>query len=129
MKASPYLCPIKPQAMQLTERQKEIRNNALLIAKFEGYRVDETTLYGSIFYSDNNQRTAIDTAYHNSKKWLRPVLKKITKILIDNVGRLGYFDKCLLSRDTEVRYFAVVEFIQWYNETINRFNGRKNLEK
>ena len=102
--------------MQLTEEQKQIRNNALLIAKFEGFRVDEKTRYGSIFYSEDNQRTAIDTYYHNSERWLKPVLDKIEDILFNNVGKIGYYDESLESDDIETRYIAVVEFIKWYNE-------------
>jgi hypothetical protein len=105
--------------MKLTNEQKEIRKNALLIAKFEGFKVEEESVYGSIFYSDDNERTAIDTAYHNSENWLNPVSDKIDKILFDNVGKFGYSDECLHSDDLEVRYIAVVEFIEWYNKEIN----------
>tara|TARA_R110000868_G_scaffold167690_1_gene402094 strand:+ start:89 stop:388 length:300 start_codon:yes stop_codon:yes gene_type:complete len=53
--------------------------------------------------------------YHTSWDWLMPVSKKIENRLW-NVGMVGYFDECLSSNDLEVRYQAVVEFINEYNK-------------
>ncbi len=54
--------------------------------------------------------------HHSSWDWLMPVVNKIEDYLSDNVGKLGYFDECLSSNDLEVRYQAVVEFINEYNK-------------
>ena len=64
----------------LTKEQTIIRDNALLIANFEGYETENESTYGSIFYSEDNQRTAIDTAYHNDWNWLMAVVKKIENL-------------------------------------------------
>tara|TARA_R110001606_G_scaffold24674_3_gene81355 strand:+ start:457 stop:750 length:294 start_codon:yes stop_codon:yes gene_type:complete len=53
--------------------------------------------------------------FSNSWDWLMPVSKKIENRLW-NVGKVGYFDECLSSNDLEVRYQAVVEFINQYNK-------------
>ena len=96
-------------------KEETIIKNAILIAQFEGYETEDESRYGNIYYSDDNERTAIDTAYHEELKWLNPVSEKIDKILFDNAGKLGYSDECLKSNDIEVRYQAVVEFIEFYN--------------
>jgi hypothetical protein len=40
-----------------------------------------------------------------------PVCQQIDKYLEDNISLIGYFDDCLRSNDIDVRYQAVVEFI------------------
>jgi len=54
--------------------------------------------------------------YHTSWDWLMTVVDKIEDYLSANVGKVGYFDECLSSNDLEVRYQAVVEFINQYNK-------------
>ena len=49
--------------------------------------------------------------YKYSWDWLMPVVDKIDNYLYKNAGKVGYFDECLHSNDLEVRYQAVVEFI------------------
>jgi len=122
--------------MKLTKEQKEIKENAILIANFEGYRAENESFYGSIFYSDNNERTAIDTAYHNSWNWLMPVIEKIDDILHDWLIKthegedtiekwyeayphfhLEYKEDtvCVSTNILEV-YKEVIEFIKWNNK-------------
>lgn len=122
--------------MKLTEQQKEIRANALLLAEFEGYEVDKDSHYGNIFYSEDNERTAIDTAYHNSWHWLMGVVKKIDDIfhtwhVKSNDGdetlekwyeayphfHLNYSeDTTFVSSQISDVYKEVVEFVNWFNE-------------
>tara|TARA_R110002020_G_scaffold59805_1_gene162784 strand:- start:1432 stop:1737 length:306 start_codon:yes stop_codon:yes gene_type:complete len=54
--------------------------------------------------------------YKYSWDWLMPVVNKIEDYLSENVGKVGYFDECLNSNDLDVRYQAVVEFINEYNK-------------
>jgi len=58
-----------------------------------------------------------DMLFLTDWNWLMPVAQKIEKYLCDNQGKVGYFDECLQSNDLEVRYQAVVEFINFYNES------------
>ncbi|MAN61382.1 MAG: hypothetical protein CMI60_05470 [Parvibaculum sp.] len=55
--------------------------------------------------------------YHLSWDWLMPVVEKIEEYLSANVGKVGYFDECLSSNDLDIRYNAVVEFINQHNES------------
>tara|TARA_R110000782_G_scaffold99098_2_gene184694 strand:- start:126 stop:653 length:528 start_codon:yes stop_codon:yes gene_type:complete len=57
-----------------------------------------------------------DYKYHKSWDWLMPVCRKIDEKLSDNRLNLGYFDECLTSNDLEVRFQAVVEFINQLNK-------------
>ena len=50
-------------------------------------------------------------AYNTSWNRLMPVCQQIDKYLEDNISLIGYFDDCLRSNDIDVRYQAVVEFI------------------
>jgi hypothetical protein len=54
--------------------------------------------------------------YHKSWDWLMPVCQQIDKYLEDNISLIGYFDECLTSNDLEVRFQAVVEFINQLNK-------------
>jgi hypothetical protein len=54
--------------------------------------------------------------YHTSWDWLMPVCQQIDKYLEDNISLIGYFDDCLRSNDIDVRYQAVVEFINQLNK-------------
>ena len=57
-----------------------------------------------------------DYKYHKSWDWLMPVCQQIDKYLEDNISLIGYFDDCLRSNDIDVRYQAVVEFINQLNK-------------
>ena len=58
--------------------------------------------------------TPEEMQYNTSWDWLNPVVEKIDEYLSDNIGKVGYFDDCLQSNDLEVRYQAVVKFINFY---------------
>jgi hypothetical protein len=85
-------------------------DNNKLIAEFMGY---------PNISNDEDKRDYLEdyVKYHKSWDWLMPVVDKIENYLSDNVGKVGYFDECLSSNDLEVRYQAVVEFINQYNKT------------
>lgn len=97
-------------------KDKDIIDNAVLIARFEGYEAENESTYGNIFYSEDNERTALDTAYHNSWNWLMPVVSKISdekhwslnatlEWLSENQDRDGLYS-------IEDVYQAVVEYIK-----------------
>jgi len=54
--------------------------------------------------------------FHKDWYWLMPVVDKIENYLSENIGKVGYFDECLNSNELDVRYQAVVEFINQYNK-------------
>ena len=67
--------------------------------------------------SQGNKVVPIESMkYHSSWDWLMPVCRKIDEKLSDNRLNLGYFDECLTSNDLEVRFQAVVEFINQLNK-------------
>jgi len=90
--------------------------NNKLIAKFMGYESYQFRNHTVFIYEEDNHRTDIDLHYHKDWNWLMPVVEKIEKYLWDNQGKVGYFDDGLQSNDIEVRYQAVVEFINQYNK-------------
>lgn len=107
--------------MELSVEQLKVRANALKIAKFEGYDVNKDSLYGDIYYSDDNERTAIDTAYHTSWEWLMPVVAQCITIaseseMHDWEASLG---ESLTSVTINVVLKEVLEFIDFYNKEIN----------
>tara|TARA_R110000851_G_scaffold117849_2_gene244858 strand:- start:318 stop:599 length:282 start_codon:yes stop_codon:yes gene_type:complete len=85
-----------------------------LIAEFMGLKK-----YG---YKDenylvlNNHLSPEQMPYHTSWDWLMPVSQKIEALLSDSIGTIGYFDECLTSNDLEIRYQAVVDFIEYQNK-------------
>jgi len=81
-----------------------IKNN-VLIAEYDDLRNTGMSIYKESDYK-----------YHKSWDWLMPVCQKIDKYLEDNIGEVGYFDDCLQSNDINVRYQAVVEFINQLNK-------------
>lgn len=127
--------------MELTKEQLKIRNNALTIAKFEGYETESESTYGNIFYSDDNERTAIDTAYHSLWEWIMPVVQKINRIdndrytvkimsmdveIYDNITGQTLVDTgCKYQPEELIEsvYEAVVSFIKLYND-----NNKKEFE-
>jgi len=113
---------------QSTSRDMRTQENNKMIAEFMGARPitfpDKTK--GHTFWKDGGRYGAFpdgssnyfdyDKGYHTSWDWLMPVVEKIEKYLSDNVGKVGYFDECLSSNNLEVRYQAVVEFINQLNK-------------
>ena len=107
---------VKDLKKYTTMKDKDIIDNAVLIARFEGYEAENESTYGNIFYSEDNERTALDTAYHNSWNWLMPVVSKISdekhwslnatlEWLSENQDRDGLYS-------IEDVYQAVVEYIK-----------------
>ena len=107
----------------------------VLIAEFmelptETMGVNATIVYGinqddetKVFVKENltlakqnRWYTADNLNYSKSWDWLIPVCRKIDEKLSDNRLNLGYFDECLTSNDLEVRFQAVVEFINQLNK-------------
>ena len=82
------------------------QENNKMIAEFMGNSKE--------YEIDINTKTL--KSYHTSWDWLMPVVNKIEDYLSDKFGEVGYFDECLSSNDLEVRYQAVVEFINQYNK-------------
>ena len=101
--------------------------NNKMIAEFMGLELEET-LEGLFVYARKEQspiklndiRTEFyevnELQYHTSWNWLMDVVDEIEDYLSDNVGKVAYFDECLSSNDLDVRYQAVVEFINKYNK-------------
>lgn len=104
--------------MELTTEQLKIRNNALKIAKFEGYEVEEDSIYGNIFYSDDNERTAIDTGYHNSWEWIMTVVYQCLLITEDREWHEWDISiaETLRSVDIKIVYDEVLKFIEFCNK-------------
>ena len=84
-----------------------------LIAEFMDLRSTGMSIYKESEYK-----------YHTSWAWLMPVVEKIDDYLFRNKGKVGYFDDCLNSNDIEVRYQAVVEFIEWHSQQQKDYNAR-----
>lgn len=89
------------------------QENNKMIAEFMGvvFHDDENQ-----YYNSNGLYIGTTLKYHISPIRLVPVVDKIEDYLSANVGKVGYFDECLSSNDLEVRYQAVVEFINQYNK-------------
>tara|TARA_R100001460_G_scaffold34343_4_gene66781 strand:+ start:979 stop:1323 length:345 start_codon:yes stop_codon:yes gene_type:complete len=77
---------------------------------------DREGRYGS-FPDGSTNYFDYDKGYNTDWNWLIPVVDKIEEYLSANVGKVGYFDECLISNDLDIRYNAVVEFIKQYNES------------
>ncbi len=93
------------------------QENNKLIAEFMGISIDGEFAYIEDEGSPLEEVMPINKLnYHESWAWLMPVVDKIEDYLSDNVGKVGYFDECLSSNNLEVRYQAVVEFINEYNK-------------
>jgi hypothetical protein len=95
------------------------RENNKLIAEFmelptEVFKSGKVNYYFREFNSGTWYEEH-ELSYNVSWDWLMPVSQKIDKYFDDNLGEIAYLDDCLLSNDIDVRYQAVVEFIEWYN--------------
>ena len=96
------------------------QENNKMIAEFMGMTAHHQDKGCMIFMTPQGHNDIVyvnDLEYHTSWDWLMPVVEKIENYLSDNVGKVGYFDECLSSNNLEVRYNAVVEFINEYNKT------------
>ena len=99
--------------------EKTIIKNEILIAQFEGFEAVDNGGYGNIFYSEDNERTAIDTSYHSSWDWLMPVMEEcLCKLNMDDRHYHAIHD-ALWSIKIENTYKEVVKFIKFYNESKN----------
>jgi len=88
-----------------------------LIAEFMQLPTEIFQPRGTMNYGmDDSWYEEHELSYHLSWDWLMPVVDKIENYLSDNVGKVGYFDECLSSNNLEVRYQAVVEFINQLNK-------------
>jgi hypothetical protein len=96
------------------------QENNKMIAEFMGYENVGTLNNPMYDYYDNyfqdGSYVPHELCYHKSWDWLMPVVNKIEEYLSANVGKVGYFDECLSSNDLDIRYNAVVEFINQYNK-------------
>jgi len=88
-----------------------------LIAEFMGLETSN-----GLVFQDANTKEFHSIKYHKDWNWLMPVVDKIENYLSKNVGKVGYFDECLNSNDLDIRYQAVVEFINEYNITNEKSN-------
>lgn len=104
-----------------------METNNKLIAQFMGL-VKEDDSYSSGKSIEYKKGAFVDfeaavegswLKYHTSLKELAPVIEKIEDTLSKNIINFGYNDSCLYSDHLEVQYIAVIEFLEWYNETIN----------
>lgn len=114
-----------------------------LIAEFMGAKYDKDTrfpmhqddlwlpIHGICNYTTIEVGRGKTLRYHNSWDWLMPVVEKIESLLPDDsIVTIEYKD-CLIpilndqepftihtNRDTKLEavYYAVLQFIQWYNQ-------------
>ena len=87
-----------------------MKNNKL-IAEFMGASFNDKGMTRICGEFGLERVSALNLKYHTSWEWLMPVCQKIDKYLEDNISLIGYYDDCLKSNDRDVRYQAVVEFI------------------
>jgi hypothetical protein len=98
------------------------QENNKMIAEFMGMEKERHADGRYLFTTDIDELKGADTRFweelyfHVSWDWLMPVVEKIEDYLTNNIGKVGYFDECLNSNDLEVKYQAVVEFINQYNK-------------
>ena len=95
--------------------EKTIIKNAILIADFEGYVAIDNGSYGNIFYSENNERTAVDTYYHCSWDWLMPVVEKCLSSYEINDKHYNDIHDALWSINIKETYKSVINFIIYKN--------------
>lgn len=94
--------------------ENTIENNRL-IAKFMGLVYNEQRVKQ---WEDENGWRYEELLYHSSWDWLIPVVKDI-KLLVCESEFVYRFRGKLESFEIESVWFAVVEFIKWYNEQKN----------
>jgi len=84
-----------------------------LIAEFMGVKSYEAFGYTNFVYSEDNHRTEVDLAYHDSWDWLMPVIQKCFDNSED--GDMQYIMHYLMVVDFNNTYKEVVQFINQYN--------------
>ena len=87
--------------------------NNVLIAEFMGVKSYEAFGYTNFVYSEDNHRTEVDLAYHDSWDWLMPVIQKCFDNSED--GDMQYIMHYLMVVDFNNTYKEVVQFINQYN--------------
>ena len=100
-----------------------------LIAEFMGVKSYEASGYTNFVYSEDNHRTEVDLAYHDSWDWLMPVVEKIEGLRDENGNAYRFtIDMCNAQiEETNIEilggafkidttYKAVVEFINHINK-------------
>ena len=100
-----------------------------LIAEFMGVKSYEASGYTNFVYSEDNHRTEVDLAYHDSWDWLMPVVEKIEGLRDENGNAYRFtIDMCNAQIEEanieilggafkiDTTYKAVVEFINHINK-------------
>jgi hypothetical protein len=104
--------------------------NNVLIAEFMGVKSYEASGYTNFVYSEDNHRTEVDLAYHDSWDWLMPVVEKIDEVsdentlfkvehnraFVEDIENYHIFIDVIASSRLEATYKAVVEFINQLNK-------------
>jgi hypothetical protein len=101
----------------------------IIIAEFDGFKFynDDPQVYpNGYFYSDEKLEDDFyeieDFEYHSSWDLLMPVVKKIKSIhtnpcLLKEAQLNGKINFALIEININKTWLAVIEFIQWYNQT------------
>lgn len=95
-----------------------MENKNVLLAEFMGRRGKVNTNLFWVNIEGVEWVKESELKFHKSKRWLNAVLDKIETLLSENIREYGYSDECLYSKDKEVRYIAMCEFVEWYNALI-----------
>jgi len=102
-----------------TPNKMNTQENNKMIAEFMGLSIKE----GVCYYTDEDDMFPMGIEveepyipYDEDWNWLMPVVNKIEEYLSANVGKVGYFDECLSSNDLDIRYNAVLEFINQFKK-------------
>jgi len=90
------------------------QENNRLIAEFEGFETYEGNGYVMVHYSDDNERTIVDTHYHTSWDWLMPVVEKCYHNGAEE-NEIGDITHALLDCNIDHTYISVLQFIKQHN--------------
>lgn len=124
--------------------EQEILEGNRLIAEFLGWR-EEGEDHWPVKDSHYNPEGydgfgLIGFKFYDNWQWLMPVCKKIMDMIrVENFQTVFWFNTnqyrdetyeksveiigAIMSFDIERTYYAVVQFIKWYNETIKKNDG------
>ena len=91
-----------------------MRTENKLIAEFMGVKSYEASGYTNFVYSEDNHRTEVDLAYHDSWDWLMPVIEKCFDNSED--GDMQYIMHYLMVVDFDNTYKEVIQFINQLNK-------------
>ena len=101
-----------------------MKNKNKVIAKFMGYSQSHPDYPNTTYWYKKNMLPLAILLYHSSWDCLMPVIDEIDRIIHENEGSnlfnewLGCVNDAICSRDIEVVYVFVVDFIKWYNKNI-----------